>query len=193
MLINSRIIDIRVALKQDQETFATILSINPDDLDRIEHNKSPVSADLVRSICTKLDINGHWLRTGEGTMFNYFPIHLLDAPPLDPPERDAFIEELQQIPEGKRRELFSYLLGLASGFRMPKISVENIANNLTKAESIWLKTGSWDNISAQEHSPVALSLNEKINLQKYRSLSTNAKERIHAILDLEYAQQRRSK
>lgn len=193
MLINSLIIDIRVALKKDQETFAAILSISLDELDQIEHNKAPVSADLFRLLCTKLDVNPHWLSTQEGPMFNYFPMYLLDNTPLAPAERNAFIETLQQIPLEERRKLFYYLLGFASGFRLLKIANEKLDSTLTKAESIWLKTDDWDNISVHEESPFAVSLNEKINLQKYRALSANAKERINTILDLEYAQQRQSK
>lgn len=191
MLINSRIVDIRIELKKDQETFAAILFISPDDLNQIEHNKSSVSDDLFHLICTNLDINAHWLRTGEGPMFNYFPIHLLDKTPLDSSEQDAFIETLQQIPPEERRKLFYYLLGFATGFRMFKIANEKLDSTLTKAESIWLKTGLWNNILVHEHSPLSLSLNEKIKLQKYRALSVNARERIDTLLDLEYAQQNR--
>lgn len=66
----TRIKEIRKALHYNQTDFAKKLGISQSTLAMIEVNKRTFSEKHIKLICSEFNINEHWLRTGEGEMFN---------------------------------------------------------------------------------------------------------------------------
>ncbi len=67
--MNSRIKDVRVALKLSQEEFGRRLGVTRGAVTNIEFNKTEPKPLFVELLCREFDVNETWLRTGEGEMF----------------------------------------------------------------------------------------------------------------------------
>ncbi len=60
----------RKALNLSQKSFAAGLGIGVSSLGMMETGKRAIKERHINNICTTYNINEHWLRTGEGDMFN---------------------------------------------------------------------------------------------------------------------------
>jgi len=65
-----RIREVRTALGLSREKFAKRIAFSSNYLTGIELNNKTVSERIIRLISTEFNVNDHWLRTGEGVMFN---------------------------------------------------------------------------------------------------------------------------
>ena len=68
--MNTRILEVRKYLKLTQEQFATTIGLKRSSLSEIETGNSPVTLRTIIAICSKFNVNEHWLKYGEGNMFN---------------------------------------------------------------------------------------------------------------------------
>lgn len=79
-----RIRAVREALKLSQRMFGEKLGVSRDIISNIEYGRVQPREAFLRLICQLYGVNEHWLRTGEGAMF--------DGPPV----YDAKLEEAQE-------------------------------------------------------------------------------------------------
>lgn len=68
MSMNARIKEVRKSLNMNQKTFGTALGLGQGAVSWIEQDRNTVTDQNIKTICTKFNINEHWLRTGEGEM-----------------------------------------------------------------------------------------------------------------------------
>ena len=67
--LNQRIKEVRKNLKLSQEEFGNRLGVTRGAITNIEYNKIEPKPLFVELICNTFNVNEHWLRTGEGEMF----------------------------------------------------------------------------------------------------------------------------
>lgn len=65
-----RIRAVRTTLKLSQAKFASRIAMSPSYLADIELGNKTASERVIRLMAVEFNINNHWLRTGEGEMFN---------------------------------------------------------------------------------------------------------------------------
>lgn len=68
--MHNRIKEIRNKLNLTQDKFAQKLGIAQNTLACYEMNRRKPSNAVILSICREFNVDEHWLRTGEGEMFN---------------------------------------------------------------------------------------------------------------------------
>lgn len=66
---NERIKEIRKTLKMTMERFGERLGVTKTAISNIEKSKRKVTEQMRKAICREFNINGDWLRTGNGEMF----------------------------------------------------------------------------------------------------------------------------
>lgn len=67
--MNSRVKAVRLALGLSQDEFGKKLGLTRGAITNIELNKVDVKPNLADLLCSIFNVNGLWLRTGEGEMF----------------------------------------------------------------------------------------------------------------------------
>jgi transcriptional regulator with XRE-family HTH domain len=70
MIINDRIKEIRKTIGLTQSRFAARSAISTSYLAGIELGDKKVNERIVRLICMEFGVDEHWLKTGEGSIFN---------------------------------------------------------------------------------------------------------------------------
>ncbi|MCL2055520.1 MAG: helix-turn-helix transcriptional regulator [Oscillospiraceae bacterium] len=70
MKVNERIKKVRQTLKLTQVKFAERIAISPTYLSDMEFSGKPVSDRVIRLVSLEYSVSEHWIRTGEGDMFN---------------------------------------------------------------------------------------------------------------------------
>ena len=68
--MNNRFKQIREKLNLSQEEMGEAIGITRSGISNIESGKRSVSERHIKLLCSAYNINEHWLRTGEGEMFN---------------------------------------------------------------------------------------------------------------------------
>lgn len=68
--MNERIKEIRNRLDMTQQEFSKKLNMSRSNLCSIEAGRVNLTSRTINDICEKFHINEHWLKTGEGEMFN---------------------------------------------------------------------------------------------------------------------------
>lgn len=68
--MKDRIKSIRKKLAMTADDFSSKLAVSRTTITNIETGARQPSNQLINSICREFDVNEHWLRTGEGQMFN---------------------------------------------------------------------------------------------------------------------------
>jgi DNA-binding XRE family transcriptional regulator len=68
-----RIKEIRKALGMNQKEFAKQIGLTQTSLSMIEVGENAFTEKNVKLICVTFNVNEHWLRTGDGRMFNDSP------------------------------------------------------------------------------------------------------------------------
>ena len=71
--MHERIKALRKELGLKQNDFAKRLGLTQTSLSMIEMGHNAVTEKNIKLICMTFDVNEHWLRTGEGQMFNSSP------------------------------------------------------------------------------------------------------------------------
>lgn len=68
--MNERIKELRKALGLSGEKFGDPLGVTKTAVSLIESGKNNLTDQMIKLICLTYNVNEHWLRTGEGDMFN---------------------------------------------------------------------------------------------------------------------------
>lgn len=67
--IGERITYLRKSIKMTQEEFANSICMSRSNLSNIEKDRFTITDRVIATICTRFNVDEHWLRTGEGNMF----------------------------------------------------------------------------------------------------------------------------
>lgn len=67
--INPRVRMVREALGMQSGEMANELHLGPSSYSAIENERNSVSRQVIGMLVDQLNVNPHWLRTGEGNMF----------------------------------------------------------------------------------------------------------------------------
>ena len=70
MVICDRIKEVRKVIGLTQAKFAEQIAISASYLAELEHSTKTVNERILRLIVGEFNVNEHWLRTGDGEMFN---------------------------------------------------------------------------------------------------------------------------
>ena len=120
--LKERLRDVRKSLPQktSQEAFAKLLGITRTAYNKYELGLVIPSDTFIQLLCTKFNIDEHWLRTGEGEMYK----NDLDAQVesfaqkyiLTPDEREIMRYFFQLAPK-ERTAMIEHVLGVADAIR----------------------------------------------------------------------------
>ena len=78
MTIGERIKVLRKEKNLSMEDFGSVIGMGKSAVSRIENGVNGTTDQTIRSICREFGINEHWLRTGEGEMFEQTRETVLD-------------------------------------------------------------------------------------------------------------------
>lgn len=109
----TRIKVIRETLKLSQREFGEKLGVSRDVISNIEYGRVQPKELFLRHLCQQYQINEHWLKTGEGKMFNENPeetskfdeaINIFKT--LRPEFQDYALDQIKKLAElqGKNKE-----------------------------------------------------------------------------------------
>lgn len=76
--MNERIKELRIALRLTQEDFGKAIGVQRAAVNKWEKGINGVADSMILSICREFGVNEHWLRTGEGEMFEQTRETVLD-------------------------------------------------------------------------------------------------------------------
>ena len=114
--MNTRIKLIRDTLKLSQEEFGEAIGIKRSGVSNIESGQRSVSERHIKLLKSAYNVNEHWLRTGEGEMFN--PANesldaLAEANHIDPITR-AIVVGLLEMPAAHREPFINLIFRVSS-------------------------------------------------------------------------------
>lgn len=78
MTIGERIKVLRKEKNLSMEDFGSVIGMGKSAVSRIENGVNGTTDQTIRSICREFGVNEHWLRTGEGEMFEQTRETVLD-------------------------------------------------------------------------------------------------------------------
>lgn len=114
--MSDRVKEIRNAKGLNQTDFAKLLGIGQSTLAMMEVSKRNISARHIKTICSILNVNETWLRTGEGEMFNQPKTFSLDKYAADhhltPLELDI-VREYMSMDEDTRKIIMNKIMSVA--------------------------------------------------------------------------------
>ena len=110
--MNSRLKDIRKALRLTQKEFAARLGITDSGISRLEKGQNQLTDQLIRAICREYKVNYEYLKNGIGEMFSDVPQTVVDELceqyDLDDFDR-IMIQEYLKLDESSRNVLKAYI------------------------------------------------------------------------------------
>jgi len=110
--MNSRLKDIRKALRLTQKEFAARLGITDSGISRLEKGQNQLTDQLIRAICREYKVNYEYLKNGIGEMFSDVPQTVVDelCAQYDLDELDRImIQEYLKLDESSRNVLKTYI------------------------------------------------------------------------------------
>lgn len=110
--MNSRLKDIRKALRLTQKEFAARLGITDSGISRLEKGQNQLTDQLIRAICREYKVNYEYLKNGIGEMFSDVPQTVVDelCAQYDLDELDRImIQEYLKLDESSRNVLKAYI------------------------------------------------------------------------------------
>jgi transcriptional regulator with XRE-family HTH domain len=110
--LNSRLKDIRKALRLTQKEFAARLGITDSGISRLEKGQNQLTDQLIRAICREYKVNYEYLKNGIGEMFSDVPQTVVDelCAQYDLDEFDRImIQEYLKLDESSRNVLKAYI------------------------------------------------------------------------------------
>jgi len=110
--MNSRLKDIRKALRLTQKEFAARLGITDSGISRLEKGQNQLTDQLIRAICREYKVNYEYLKNGIGEMFVEVPQTVVDelCAQYDLDEFDRImIQEYLKLDESSRNVLKTYI------------------------------------------------------------------------------------
>lgn len=119
-MIGKRVQEVRDHFNLSRKSFGEKFFVSQDVINNIERERVVPTDNNIKAICKTYNVNEHWLRTGEGEMFNDEQPPSLDALAelnnLDDLSR-AIIEEYIQMPEGARKSFLDLVHAVAEKVR----------------------------------------------------------------------------
>lgn len=118
--MNTRIKKLRRELDMTQEKFGAEIGVKGNTVAQWESGRNDPPDSSIVSICREFHANEHWLRTGEGEMFNrtsrseeivQFAVQAADSGEDDFKRR--FLLALARIPEDRWAEIEAFAIQLA--------------------------------------------------------------------------------
>ena len=110
--MNSRLKDIRKALRLTQKEFAARLGITDSGISRLEKGQNQLTDQLIRAICREYKVNYEYLKNGIGEMFVEVPQTVVDELceqyNLDDFDR-IMLQEYLKMDEASRNVLKTYI------------------------------------------------------------------------------------
>ena len=109
MSVNQRIKQVRQALNLSQAKFAKEISISNGYIASIELEKRNVNDRLIKLVCITFNVSEHWLRTGNGDMFeeqpnNFFKLASATFKELKPEYQEYILKQIDQLLDVQRVE-----------------------------------------------------------------------------------------
>lgn len=109
MSINQRVKEVRQALNLSQAKFAKALSMSNGYVAGIELEHNNVNDRIVKLICFTFNVSEQWLKTGDGSMFNETPNHLVELASssfreLKPEYQEYVLKQIEQLLEIQYKE-----------------------------------------------------------------------------------------
>lgn len=102
--MNERIRAVREALGLSRNKFGEKFYVSQDVINNLERGRVTPTKEYINGICQQYNVNEHWLRTGEGEMFQPQPASLdtmAQANQIDALTR-AVVETLIEMPQAQR-------------------------------------------------------------------------------------------
>lgn len=118
--MNTRIKKLRRELDMTQEKFGAEIGVKGNTVAQWESGRNDPPDSAIVSICREFHVDEHWLRTGDGEMFNrtsrseeivQFAVHAADSGEDDFKRR--FLLALARIPEDRWAEIEAFAIQLA--------------------------------------------------------------------------------
>ena len=161
--INTRIKDLRLALRYKQSEFGEKIGIKASAVGRMEQEGSSVTEQSIMLICQKFRVRREWLETGEGEMFSVG----------EPGIFAEFAKEYQlSLPE---QQLTRYLVHLSHAEREQILSLlEHMCQALQEGRRMEQE------LAAQDSRPQAAELHRQADEAMDRA---EARARIHDKID----------
>ena len=110
--MSNRIKIVRETLKLSQREFGEKLGVSRDVISNIEYGRVQPKELLLRHICQLYKVNEHWLKTGEGEMFE---VNLDESTKLDkalnifqslrPEFQDYALDQIKKLAELQEKNL----------------------------------------------------------------------------------------
>lgn len=179
MTIGERIKILRKEKKLSMEDFGAVIGVGKSAVSRIENGVNGTTDQTIRSICREFGVNEHWLRTGEGEMFEQTKEtaldHLAFEYGLNSSQR-AVIEGFLDLTPSKKNGIFigdhikalrkalrltqqefaarigsvqNTITGYETGRRSPSGQVISLICKEFGASESWLRTGEGEMFSHQ--------------------------------------------
>ena len=109
MSVNQRIKQVRQALNLSQAKFAKEISISNGYIAGIELEKRNVNDRLIKLVCITFNVSEHWLRTGNGGMFEEQPNKLFALASatfkeLKPEYQEYILKQIDQLLDVQQAE-----------------------------------------------------------------------------------------
>ena len=117
--MNRRIKSIRESLNLSQEEMGKAIGLTRSGISNIESGQRAVSERHVKLLHSAFNVNEHWLRTGEGEMFNSTNTSLdtlAAANNIDPVTR-AIVEGLIEMPAQAREAFIGLIFDISDRIR----------------------------------------------------------------------------
>lgn len=137
-MIGKRVQEVRDCLNMSRKSFGERFYVSQDVINNIERERITPTDNHINGICKTYNVNEHWLRTGEGEMFNASEPVSLDALAaqygLDDLNR-IIVEEFIKMPAGARETYLGFVHAVAERVRAAdyaKASPEEVALNILK-------------------------------------------------------------
>jgi transcriptional regulator with XRE-family HTH domain len=126
--MNSRIKQLRNALKMSQEEFGKLLGISKSGVSSVESGLRSVTEKHIKLLLTECNVNEKWLRSGEGEMF-------VTLPPEDEYLRAATEISKSEDDEIIRKVIIEYWKLNPEGKKLLKDFIMNVSKNVNEEES----------------------------------------------------------
>ena len=109
MSVNQRIKLVRQALNLSQAKFAKEISISNGYIAGIELEKRNVNDRLIKLVCITFNVSEHWLRAGNGDMFEEQPNKLFELASatfkeLKPEYQEYILKQIDQLLDVQQAE-----------------------------------------------------------------------------------------
>ena len=127
--MNSRLKDIRKALRLTQKEFAARLGITDSGISRLEKGQNQLTDQLIRAICREYKVNYEYLKNGIGEMFVEVPQTVVDELceqyDLDDFDR-IMLQEYLKMDEASRNVLKTYIRKICGQLDSIKYYIDRI-------------------------------------------------------------------